>query len=264
VLGADRVKHLELIQTVIARLGNGSFLIKGWTLTIAAAIFALMANRLTWATGLVGLVPLIAFWALDGYFLWQERLFRCLYDDARKPDATVELMSMDTAAYQPLTTWRAATLSRTLALFYGGLVLIDLGLTVVMATMGDREPGGRDHARASRIETAAAASSAAGNEGAGRGQISPNSSSRQRGTRWTCRWNTVCEAAAPADEMTLSPSGRRASRRAAATRRTTSVNCWAPQESSAQTSTMWARGITNVCPSAAGFSGKNATASAVS
>jgi hypothetical protein len=133
MLSADRVKHLEFIQAAIARLGNNSFLIKGWTLTIAAAIFVVLANRLAWATALVGLVPLVAFWALDGYFLWQERLFRCLYDDARKPDAAVELMSMNTAPYLPLESWRAAVLSGTLMLFYGGLTVINLGLVVLAA-----------------------------------------------------------------------------------------------------------------------------------
>jgi hypothetical protein len=45
-LGPDQLKHLEFIQTTIARFANSSFLIKGWALTIAAAFFAVLANRL--------------------------------------------------------------------------------------------------------------------------------------------------------------------------------------------------------------------------
>ncbi|MFE3450265.1 hypothetical protein ACFXJ8_15140 [Nonomuraea sp. NPDC059194] len=131
ILGPDRIKHLEFIQAVIARLGTSSFLIKGWVLTIAAAIFAVLANRLETGIAVVALVPLVAFWLLDGYFLWQERLFRCLYDDVRKPDSTVELMSMNTAPYAATKRWRTATFSATLALFYGGLAAVDLVLIAV-------------------------------------------------------------------------------------------------------------------------------------
>ncbi|MEV4064686.1 hypothetical protein [Nonomuraea dietziae] len=133
-LSPDRIKHLEFIQAVIARLGTSSFLIKGWVLTIAAAIFAILANRLETGIALVALVPLIAFWLLDAYFLWQERLFRCLYDDVRQPDSTVELMSMNTAPYVAAKRWRAATFSATLMLFYGGLVGVDLVLITIAAT----------------------------------------------------------------------------------------------------------------------------------
>jgi hypothetical protein len=133
VLGADQIKHLEFIQAAISRFSTSSFLIKGWTLTIAAAIFAVLANQLNVAIEVSGLVPVLAFWFLDGYFLWQERLFRCLYDDVRKPHSSVELMSMSTAPYTGVKTWRAAAFSTTLMLFYGGLAVIDLALVAAAA-----------------------------------------------------------------------------------------------------------------------------------
>jgi hypothetical protein len=81
-------------------------------------------------------VPLLAFWLLDGYFLWQERLFRRLYDDARTPGSGVALLSMRTSAYTSTETWVAATRSRTIALFYGALVLVDLALVVIAVVAG--------------------------------------------------------------------------------------------------------------------------------
>ena len=129
-LSADRIKHLEFIQATIIRFGNSSFLIKGWAFTVTAAFFAVQANKLTVALGLVALVPVFAFWALDGYFLWQERLYRRLYDDVRGPASAVEPMSMNTAGYRSLTSWWAAARSVTLVLAYGGLAVIDLGLIV--------------------------------------------------------------------------------------------------------------------------------------
>jgi hypothetical protein len=129
-LGTDRIKHLEFIQAVVTRLGTNSFLIKGWVLTIAAAFFAVLAKNLNGTIAAVGLIPLLAFWFLDGYFLWQERLFRRLYDDARRPATRVEMLSMNVAAYRDQTTWVAAAFSQTLLLFYGALVLIDLAFIV--------------------------------------------------------------------------------------------------------------------------------------
>jgi len=129
-LSADRIKHLEFIQATIARFGNTSFIIKGWAFTVSAAIFAIQANKLTLGLAATTFVPVFAFWALDGYFLWQERLFRFLYDDVRQPISPVESMSMNTAGYRPRTSWWAATRSTTLLLAYGGLTVIDVFLLV--------------------------------------------------------------------------------------------------------------------------------------
>jgi hypothetical protein len=133
-LGEDRLKHLEFIQAVVSRLANGSFLIKGWTLTIAAAFFAVVVNKLNGGLAATGLVPILAFWFLDGLFLRNERLYRRLYDDTRRADTAVALMSMDVGPYmkQDRMTWASATFSATLSLFYGGLVLVDVALIVAV------------------------------------------------------------------------------------------------------------------------------------
>jgi hypothetical protein len=78
----DKVKHLELIQSVVNRLGN-SFLIKGWSVTLTSALFALAAARSDRRFVLLSYFPVIMFWVLDSYFLYQERLFRKLYDEIR-------------------------------------------------------------------------------------------------------------------------------------------------------------------------------------
>lgn len=132
-LGSDRLKHLEFIQAIVTRMGTSSFLIKGWTLTIAAAFFAVLASRLSWSIALTGLIPIIAFWFLDGQFLWQERLFRSLYDDVRRPNADIEIMSMNISCYKDTKTWAKATFSATLILFYGALVLVDVALLIAAA-----------------------------------------------------------------------------------------------------------------------------------
>lgn len=129
-LGEERIKHLEFIQAVIARHAGTAFLVRGWALTIVAAIFAILATRFEPWLAAVALVPLLAFWALDGYFLWQERLFRGLYDAVRTTPSTVESMSMDASSYDAGRGWSNAVWSKTLRLFYLPLVVLDVVLVI--------------------------------------------------------------------------------------------------------------------------------------
>jgi len=78
-----KLKHLELIQAIISRLANNSFLLKGWSVVLVSAFFALSAKDQSLYFIYLAYFPAIAFWILDGYFLWQERLFRKLYDGVR-------------------------------------------------------------------------------------------------------------------------------------------------------------------------------------
>ena len=118
-----RIRHLELIQSIVTRLATNSFVAKGWALTVAAAIYGFAANHLNPWIASASLVPTLGFWWLDAYFLLHERLFRCLYNDAQKPTTSVELFSMNTRAYRKgeNTTWPSVFLSITLIVFLNRL-----------------------------------------------------------------------------------------------------------------------------------------------
>ena len=77
------VKHLEMIQGVINRLGGNSFQLKGWSMTIIVAATVLIAKPDLPSPYFIFvlLIPILGFWGLDGYFLWQERLFREIYKE---------------------------------------------------------------------------------------------------------------------------------------------------------------------------------------
>jgi hypothetical protein len=123
------IRHLELIQSVVSRLAGNSFITKGWALTVAGAIYSFAASHLSPWIALAGLIPTIGFWWLDAYFLRQERLFRCLYDDARLRNTTVEPFGMHILIYKsrPSTRWPRVLFSLTLTIFYGMLVLAGVG-----------------------------------------------------------------------------------------------------------------------------------------
>jgi len=127
-----KIKHLELIQVIVNRMANNSFLIKGWCVTLVAALIALGARDSNKRFILVGYYPLLMFWILDSYFLWQERLFLKLYDEVRlTPDDGVIDFSMDTSTVQS-ESWLTAAFSKTLLLFYGTMIgAIMLALYIV-------------------------------------------------------------------------------------------------------------------------------------
>jgi hypothetical protein len=102
-LPPDRVKHLEFLQTTIARQASHSFSVKGWSLTVAAVLYAYTAAHLTWWAAVVALLPPVVFAGLDAFYLRQERLFRALYDASAKPSSAVPLFSMDTRSFATAT-----------------------------------------------------------------------------------------------------------------------------------------------------------------
>jgi hypothetical protein len=65
-----KLKHLEFIQTAIARMATNSFLFKGWTITIAAGLSAFATVETEKAPLVIALVSTVLFWGLDGYHLW--------------------------------------------------------------------------------------------------------------------------------------------------------------------------------------------------
>ena len=121
----NKIKHLEFIQGVINRLASDSFRMKGWCVVLVAALFILLAREDRIEFIAVSLIPVIAFWGLDGYFLWQERLYRALYDHVRVMKEDETDFSMDASPFRTgrPRTWPSATFSRTPSVFYGALTI---------------------------------------------------------------------------------------------------------------------------------------------
>ncbi len=80
----EQIKHLEFIQDVITRMNNNSFQMKGWMLAIVSALLGFYADSGNTRFAAVAILPIITFWLLDTYYLWQERKFRGLYKDVAK------------------------------------------------------------------------------------------------------------------------------------------------------------------------------------
>lgn len=126
----NKRKHLEFIQGVINRMAGNSFFLKGWAITLIAALFALSTKDTNPKYIFIAYFPVIIFWVLDGYFLSQERLFRDLYDDVRKLDEKDIDFSMDTRKYKKneRNSWLCSMFSETLLWFYLSLIVVMLAI----------------------------------------------------------------------------------------------------------------------------------------
>lgn len=119
-----KTKHLEMIQGIVNRLSTNSFLLKGWSVVLVSALFALSAGDSNPAFIFLAYIPAFVFWGLDGYYLWEEKKFRKLYDHVRKLDESAIDFSMDTKTVAVETGgWWSATWSKTIIPFHGVLIV---------------------------------------------------------------------------------------------------------------------------------------------
>lgn len=115
----NKIKHLEFIQLTITRMNVNSFLVKGWLVTLVAAIFVLSQKDANVQFLWFAPFATILFWILDAFFLVTERKYRNLYDDVRKKEESQIDYSMDTAQYEGgRNSFFRCLLSITLLLFY--------------------------------------------------------------------------------------------------------------------------------------------------
>ena len=125
-----------MIQAVITRMAGNSFMIKGWSVMLVAALFALAAANTNELFVYLAYFPAFMFWALDAYFLRQERLFRELYDHVRAMKSEPVDFSMSTKPFDDRvdTTWDVAW-SQTLGLFHGTIAgtIIVVMLVIIFA-----------------------------------------------------------------------------------------------------------------------------------
>lgn len=108
-------------------MNSNSFLIKGWAVTIASAIYALAAKDAN--NDYIGVTYLAAiiFWGLDGYYLSQERQYRDLYKEvSRKKEDNIDFL-MDASDFNKgKNTWGCSFFSKTVWPVYAVVIVISV------------------------------------------------------------------------------------------------------------------------------------------
>ena len=115
----ERVKHLDMIQSVVSRMAGTSAAMKRYCI-VAVAVGVAVYKTINNPMAVVALAAMVAvFWCLDARYLQQEKWFRDLYDQVRKeppkqrPDFRLtpdEALRKGASFWAPLISWSTAGL----------------------------------------------------------------------------------------------------------------------------------------------------------
>jgi len=126
-------KHLEFIQLVITRMNVNSFLIKGWAVTMVAALFAFAAKDSELKYIFITFLSTPMFWLLDGYYLSQERQYRELYNQVRVQLEDAIDYDMNASSFNVgKNRWMSSVFSSTLIIFYGLIVALTVFIIFII------------------------------------------------------------------------------------------------------------------------------------
>ena len=117
-------KEIDIIQSIINRMARYSFLIKGWTVTLVVVSLLLKGNNYH---VVLAFIPLLIFWFLDSYFLWQERMYRKLYQWVieNRPITEEHLFYMNALRFKNEVKSKLRIMfSVTLGWFYGSITIM--------------------------------------------------------------------------------------------------------------------------------------------
>lgn len=115
---SNKLKHLEFIQATIARMSQKSFLIKGWSVTLAVAVIAL--DSISWWA----IIPLVFLWWLDTSYFQSEKAYRKLYHEVSGKEESCINFDMDATKHKASVT--TLIFNKTLLFFYMALFIIVL------------------------------------------------------------------------------------------------------------------------------------------
>lgn len=121
-------KEAEIVQDIISRMANNSFLIKGWSVTLVVA--SLLFKGIFYHH-FVAFIPWFIFWRYDAYFLRLEKLYRKLYDwlvnhRLRSDEFLLDMAkdSLENRFGSEIPCLSQIMFSKTLIVFYGFLFSI--------------------------------------------------------------------------------------------------------------------------------------------
>ena len=133
-----KVEHLKIIQGVINRMAQVSFILKGWNVTLVVVILGFATRASDVSLSLFALLPAIAFWALDAYYLRQEKLFRELYARVISSGGKeIPEFSMDKGVCNDsVPSWKRTLFNRTIIAIHGFVIIIIIIISIIMYYRG--------------------------------------------------------------------------------------------------------------------------------
>jgi hypothetical protein len=108
-----------MIQAVIDRMGRNSFLLKGWSVTLVAALIGLAAGKSNGDFAIIAAAVAGVLGLLDAYYLAVERKYRDLYVQAIGGDVPAWSLSAGAVGFADLLS---AMASPTVFLLHGSAI----------------------------------------------------------------------------------------------------------------------------------------------
>ncbi|KQS72224.1 hypothetical protein ASG39_00040 [Rhizobium sp. Leaf371] len=127
-----KIKHLEMIQSVIARLANSNSAHKNYCITLVTAVCGLATTLHRPYMALLAIVPVMIFAILDAQYLRLEQRYRTLYEQVRSEPVTVAPDFRLSVANVKGATFLRTLLSWSISVFY---LPTFLGVIAVAATL---------------------------------------------------------------------------------------------------------------------------------
>lgn len=124
-----RMKHLELIQNAISRMGVNGANLKGYCMTIVAALIGLSAAVSKEQILIYSIPVVVGLSFLDAAYLALERGFRNHYDQIRKMTWDSE---PDFHVYPESTSIISAYFSWSIVGFYAATILVMVAISKLM------------------------------------------------------------------------------------------------------------------------------------
>lgn len=130
------IQYLQMIQEPIARMSTTSAVIKGFAVTTALGAISISIENSAKCVLLLASVPVVAFAAMDIYYLSLERRYRYLYqqvlDGSRQADFSMKLENDPTTRYNSRSRFTDCVLSPCIFLFYLAIALFLFGSYVLL------------------------------------------------------------------------------------------------------------------------------------
>src|SRR5262249_38999271 len=109
----------------------------------AGALLGVAVNKSDNGLAYLTLIPIVAFWLLDGYLLWAERCFRALFETVRASDKDVAPFKMAAtgrafqrsarAAGYDIRSWGGTMVRPVLLVFYLGMGVATVVIGILVA-----------------------------------------------------------------------------------------------------------------------------------
>ena len=134
----NKIKHLEMIESIIERMAKNSFQMKAWAITLVTVVGALGAKEADKRFMLLAFVPIISFWLLDAFYVQQERRYKALYRSVceKKEEEIDFILNTKSVTFTSDEAKRICFIncfkSTSVSLFYGTLTVTMVLLVAIL------------------------------------------------------------------------------------------------------------------------------------